>query len=125
METITFKKSGNPIRLIFKVLKEKLAVVYSIELLKNRNKKSTSIYNGDDYRKLDHTYFLPVPVNENNKRILSINANYTGFETNIDKNYLMTFEAYQGDLLLSHFENSGSLSSLEENISLSFQLVMI
>jgi len=48
METITFKKSGNPIRLIFKVLKEKLAVVYSIELLKNRNKKSTSIYNGDD-----------------------------------------------------------------------------
>jgi len=124
METITFNKSGNPIRLIFKVLKEKLAVVYDIELLKNRYKKSTSIFKGDDYRKLDHIYFLPVPVNENNKRILSINAYYTGFETNIDKNYLMTFEVCQGDLLLSHIENCGSLSSLEENISLSFQLVM-
>jgi len=92
--------------------------------LKNRYKKATTIYDGNDYRKSDHIHFLPVPINENNKRILSINAYYTGFETNIDKNYLMTFEVYQGDLLLNHIENSGSLSSLEENISLSFYLEM-
>lgn len=125
MEKIIFQKSGDPIKLKFELKKEKLSVDYSLELLKNRYKKSHLIYLGDNYKNVNQFHFLPSPINENHERILAIDAYYTGFETNIDKIYLMVFEVYQVEILLISIEHKGPLSSSEKNVILLFQLIMI
>jgi len=125
MEIINFEKSGDPIKFKFVVKKEELAVVYSIELFKKKSKKSMLIYLGDNIKKKqDPVHFLPVPLNENHERIICINADYSGFETNLKKNYLMVFEVYQGEKLLKSIEKTGSLSSSEESIQIFAQLKM-
>jgi len=124
METIYFKKSGNPLKLKFAVKNELLGVEYSIKLLSEGRKNLSLIFQGNNYKKREQIHFLRSPVNYNDGRILSINADYTGFESNINKKYLMAFEIYQGENLLKNIELKGSLSSLEKNLSLLFQLEM-
>jgi hypothetical protein len=125
MEVINFEKSGEPIKFKFVVKKEELAVVYSIELFKKKGKKPMLTYLGDNCKhKEDHEYYLPVPLNENDERVISLSADYMGYKTDLKKNYLLAFEIYQGERLLKSIEKTGYLSSTEENISIQAQLKM-
>ena len=125
MEIINFEKSGGPIKFRFIVKKEELAVVYSIELFKKKRKKSMLTYLGDNCKHKDnHEHYLPVPINENDERVICLNADYMGYETDIRKSYLLVFEVFQGEKLLKSIERTGCLSSTEESFSVLAQLKM-
>ncbi|MFT3752901.1 MAG: hypothetical protein QM800_08490 [Paludibacter sp.] len=72
--------------------------------------------------KLEH--YLPVPLNENDKRVICINVDYMGYGNNIKRDYLFAFEVYQGSELLKSIEKKGNLSASEESISILAQLSM-
>lgn len=125
MEIVNFTKSGDPIKFKFVVKKEELAVVYSIELFKKKGKKPMLTYYGDNCKhKENHEYYLPVPLNENDERVICLSADYMGYVTDIRKDYLLAFEVYQGDKLLKSIERTGCLSATEESISILAQLKM-
>lgn len=127
MEIINFKKSGDPIKFKFVVKEEGVSVVYSIELFKKNGKRPILTYLGDNLKcrkneKLEH--YLPVPLNENDKRVICINADYMGYGSDIKRDYLFAFEVYQGSELLKSIEKKGNLSTSEESISILAQLSM-
>ncbi len=125
MEIINFKKSGDPIKFKFVVRKEELAVVYSVELFKKNGKKPIVTYIGDNSgRKKINEHYLPVPLNENDERVICLSADYMGYETDSRKDYLLAFEVYQGNKLLKSIEKKGCLTAAEENISILAQLKM-
>lgn len=127
MEIINFKKSGDPIKFKFVVKEEGLSVVYSIELFKKNGKRPILTYLGDNHncrQNEKHEHYLPVPLNENDKRLICINADYMGYGNDIKRDYLFSFEVYQGKELLKTIEKKGCLSATEESISILAQLSM-
>jgi hypothetical protein len=124
METINFEKSGGPIKFRLVVKTGKLGVTYSFELRERKCLKPVMIYHGNNYPGKKHFHFLPCPVNDNNDRILKLNAEYSAFKTDRNKDYLLSFEVYQNEHLIKSIERKGHFSNIEENVLLDFQLKM-
>lgn len=125
METILFKRFGGPIKFRFIVKTGKLGVLYNFELCKRKCKKPLLIYEGDNYHKNEDFHYLPSPICDNNNRILKLNAEYTAFKTDKDKNFLLSFEVVQGRETIKQIERMGHFSNKNELIELEFELEMV
>lgn len=124
MEKILFKRFGGPIKFRFIVKTGKLGVTYNFELCKKKCSKPLIIYHGNNYQQNEDFHYLPSPICENSCRILKLNAEYTAFKTDENKDFLMTFEVLQSRQVIKEFEKKGHFSTQNNILELAFELVM-
>ncbi len=124
METITFKKSGGPIKFRLIVKTGVLGVNYSFELCKRNCSKPLIIYEGNNYHKKEHFHYLPSPINNNHNRVLKLKAEYLSHKTDVTQNYILSFEVFQKNHLLKSIEKADHFSCVEQQIELNFLLKM-
>jgi len=125
METIFFKESGDPLKFKLIVKNGILGVSYIFNLFNHKSKKLILSYNGNNYHEKEHFHYLPCPLNENNERILCLNADCCAFKANSEEKYLLALEVYQGKELINSIEKIGHLSTNEDAFLLDVQLKML
>jgi|GEM_PF-2158893 len=122
MEDIYFIKSGDPLKVNFVVRNGVLAVAYWIKLSEKNSNKAVATFEGDNLNSEDDCYYLPMPVDDNNERIIRLSADFYGLDPELSKKYSMGIEVYQGDRLLKYVEREGNLSPAHQSILLFIQL---
>jgi hypothetical protein len=122
MEIIYFTKSGEPLKVNFTVRNGVLVVAYWIKLSEKNSNKAVATFEGDNLNTEDDYYYLPMPVDDNNERILRLSADFYGLDPELSKRYSMGIEVYQGDRLLKYVNREGDLSMVPQSLLLFVQL---
>jgi hypothetical protein len=122
MEVIYFTQSGDPLKVNFVVKNGVLAVAYCIKLSEKNSNKAVATFEGDNLNTEDDCYYLPMPVDDNNERIIRLSADFCGLDPELSKSYSMGIEVYQGDRLLKYACKEGDLSLTTQSLLLFVQL---
>lgn len=118
MEIINFDKNGGPLKVTFLVKDGVLAAAYYIKLAEKNSNKAVAEFDGDNQNPNDDTYELPIPVEENDERIIRLSVEFSALDINMSKNFDMGIEVYQDDKLLSYIGKSGTLTDTDQNLLL-------
>jgi len=110
MNNIFYEKDGDPLKIKFKVENGVIAIAYTIKLSERDSNKAVAYYDGDNQNPEDDVYFLPIPIEQNNERILRLSATFYPLDLDLSKKYLIKLEVYQRDILLDSIEQDGDLT---------------
>jgi hypothetical protein len=115
METISFKKSGEPLFVKFTIGGGVLAVAYTLTLVEKTGVGDVAMFTGDNESVNDDQFKLPLPVAQNDGCIIQCIVVFKGLDLNISTDFDFTVELYQGDVLLGSATMTGKLSILNQD----------
>ncbi|MEA4937799.1 hypothetical protein SDC9_112748 [bioreactor metagenome] len=116
METINFKKTGEPLFVKFTIKEGVVAASYTIALIDADGITEIAKYEGDNNQVNNDKFKLPAPVALNNGRIIRWTTDFKGVDIANSSRYEMVLEFYQGDFLLKCLSNKGLLTGKEQHM---------
>lgn len=122
MEIVNFEKSGAPLKVEFVVKNGVLAAAYYIKLAEKNSNKPVAEFDGDNQNPQDDSYYLPLPVEENDERIIRLSVEFYALDFAQSKNFDMGIEVSQGDKLLGYIGKIGELTNTDQSLLLFLKL---
>lgn len=122
MEIINFEKNGAPLKVEFVVKNGVLAAAYWIKLAEKNSNKPVAEFDGDNQNPQDDCYYLPLPVEENDERIIRLSVEFYALDFTQSKNFDMGIEVSQGDKLLGYIGKNGELTNTDQSLLLFLKL---
>ena len=77
-----------------------IAAAYGLKLAEANSNQKVFYEEGDNQNTEDDKYYLPVPVEDNNGRVLRLTTDFYGLDPKNYPDYKIELEIYQGNKLL-------------------------
>lgn len=101
---MNFKENGGPLEVNF-VFEGPIVASYYYNLYKKDSNDTAQEGPGNNQNTQDDRYYLPLPENDNNGRIIELNTSF--YTTATAGNYKITIELYQSGVKIDeHFEEA-------------------
>jgi hypothetical protein len=118
MKTILFDKTGEPLKVLFKVKNGVVSASYTIELFNYGEIDPFVTFIGDNINPNPEWFNLPLPIENNDLRMIQLTVDFKGLDMELSNKYLMGFEVYQDDNLLDFISEEGEISPKNQNSTL-------